>query len=85
MRDMQRPDTWSQDTPSPVTPEAFDALGHILARKIAQGVHGQEPGPTADLSDAASGQHGHSENARQAASYEWSARYLLNKMRIETS
>jgi len=87
MGDLQRQDTqdcdWSQDALVDISPEAIDALSHILGRRIAEAIDAHKSGPQPPLPLTA-GQHGHSENPRQAP-YEWSARYLLNKMRGETS
>jgi hypothetical protein len=86
MKDLSqhRPPEWSQDAPSRVSPETFDALSHILGRTIAQGMPHRAPAPPSSPDTAQGAGHAGPTDATCQIPYQWSARLLLSKMGLET-
>jgi hypothetical protein len=85
MRDRSRHQAseWSQESPTCVTPHAFDALCRVLGRTVAQSMQQHSVALPAPLLGPKGGKSpGTPENVR-ALPYQWAARHLLAKMGVE--
>lgn len=71
---------WTHESPTRVSPHAFDALCRVLGRTVAQSMQQHSAALTAPPKGGKSPET--SENVR-ALPYQWAARHLLAKMGIE--
>jgi hypothetical protein len=87
MRDLSLPSTpeGTYESPIRVSPQAFDALSHILGRTIAQGMQQHTAGLPTNLRETKRGKLSGAPESVCTLPYEWAAGHLLAKMRVEAS
>jgi hypothetical protein len=87
MRDLLLPSTSEgmHESPIRVSPEAFDALSHILGCTIAQSMQQHTTELPTNLRETKRGRLPGAPESVCTLPYEWAARHLLAKMRVEAS
>jgi hypothetical protein len=73
----------THESPTRVSPHAFDALCRVLGRTVAQNMKQHSAAPPAALLGSRGGKSPETPENVRALPYQWAARHLLAKMGVE--
>jgi hypothetical protein len=82
-RSRQHASEWMHESPTRVSPHAFDALCRVLGRTVAQGMQQHSAARPAAPQESKNGKSPETPEKVRALRYEWAARHLLTRMGVE--